>query len=302
MAKIGFLGLGEMGAPMAGRLLHAGHDLVIWNRSVDRTAPLAQLGATVAASPAKAAAGRDFVITMLATPEALEQVLFGADGLAPALTTGQIWIDMSTVGPEEVRSAASRLPKGASLVDAPVRGSVSAAISGRLDIFVGATDEDYERVRPILKTLGSVRHTGGSGSGAAMKLVANLALGAAMVTLGEALSLGDSLELGRTIVLDVLADSPIGPIVKAKRANIESGQFPPSFKLRHAEKDLRLVTETAAARGRDLKQAKANRAWLDEAAEHGAADLDFSAVVATIAGQEPGVITPAGARTGGDKR
>ncbi|OLC94435.1 MAG: hypothetical protein AUH86_14485 [Acidobacteria bacterium 13_1_40CM_4_58_4] len=258
--------------------------------------------AAVAATPAKAAAGRDFVITMLATPEALEQVLFGAAGLAPALSPGQILIDMSTVGPDEVRSAAARLPKGASLVDAPVRGSVPQATSGRLDIFVGAADQDYDRVRPILETLGSVRHTGGPGSGAAMKLVANLALGAAMVTLGEALSLGESLELQRNTLLDVLADSPIGPIVKAKRANVESGQFAPSFKLRHAAKDLRLVTETAAARGRDLKQARTNPAWLDEAVEHDAADLDFSAVVATIVGQEPPVTTPAGARTDDDKR
>ena len=282
MAKIGFLGLGEMGTPMAGRLLHDGHEMVVWNRSAERTAPLAKEGAAVAPSPAAAAAGADFVITMLATPEALENVLFGAEGLAPALSPGQVWIDMSTVGPDEVRSAAARLPEGASLVDAPVRGSVPQATSGRLDIFAGATDENYERVRPILETLGSVRHTGGPGSGAAMKLVANLALGAAIVTLGEALSLGEALELQRATLLDVLADSPIGPIVKAKRANVESGQFAPSFKLRHAAKDLRLVTEAAAARGRDLKQARANRAWLDEAAEHGAADLDFSAVVATI--------------------
>ena len=287
MAKIGFLGLGEMGTPMAGRLLHAGHGVVVWNRSAERTAPLAKEGAAVAASPAKAAAGADVVITMLATPEALEQVLFGNAGLAPALSPGQLLIDMSTVGPDEVRSAAARLPKGASLVDAPVRGSVPQATSGRLDIFVGATDEDYERARPILETLGSVRHAGGPGSGAAMKLVANLALGAAMVTLGEALSLGESLDLQRDVMLDVLADSPIGPIVKAKRANVESGQFKPSFKLRHAAKDLRLVTEAAAARGRDLKQALANRAWLDEAAERGAADLDFSAVVATIVGENP---------------
>jgi len=302
MAKIGFLGLGEMGRPMASRLLHAGHKVVVWNRSAERTAPLAKEGATVASSPATAAAGADFVITMLATPEALEQVLFGNAGLAPALSPGQLLIDMSTVGPDEVRSAAARLPKGASLVDAPVRGSVPQATSGRLDIFVGATDQDYERVRLILETLGSVRHAGGPGSGAAMKLVANLALGAAMVTLGEALSLGESLELQRSVLLDVLADSPIGPIVKAKRANVESGQFAPSFKLRHAAKDLRLATETAAARGRDLKQARANRAWLDEAAQHGAADLDFSAVVATIVGQEPPLTTPAGARTGDDKR
>jgi 3-hydroxyisobutyrate dehydrogenase-like beta-hydroxyacid dehydrogenase len=285
MAKIGFLGLGEMGTPMAGRLIHAGHDVIVWNRTAERTAPLVQQGATVASSPAKAVVGAHFVITMLATPEALEQVLFGSAGLVPALSPGQVLIDMSTVGPDEARSVAARMPKAVPLVDAPVRGSVPQATSGRLDIFVGATDEDYERVRPILESLGSVRHTGGPGSGAALKLVANLVLGAAIVTLGEALALGESLALGPKLVLDALADSPIGPIVAAKRANVESGQFAPSFKLRHAAKDLRLVMEAAAAKGRDLKQARANRAWLDEAAARGAADLDFSAVVATIGGR-----------------
>ena len=286
MARIGFLGLGEMGTPMAGRLLQAGHDLVVWNRSPERIAILLKEGAAAAATPAKAAAGRDFIITMLATPDALEQVLFGAAGLAPALSPSQVLIDMSTVGPDEARSAAARLPKGVSLVDAPVRGSVPQATSGQLDIFVGATDQDYERIRPILEVLGSVRHVGGPGSGAAMKLVANLALGAAIVTLGEALSLGESLALETGTLLDVLADSPVGPIVKAKRANVESARFEPSFKLRHAAKDLRLVTETAASRGRDLKQARANRAWLEEAEQHDGADLDFSAVVATIVGQK----------------
>ena len=113
MASIGFLGLGEMGTPMARRLIHAGHDVIVWNRTAERTAPLAQEGAAVAPSPAKAAAGADFVITMLATPEALEQVLFGTAGLAPALSPGQILIDMSTVGPDEVRSVAARLPRAA---------------------------------------------------------------------------------------------------------------------------------------------------------------------------------------------
>jgi len=287
MAKIGFLGLGEMGTPMATRLLRADHDLTVWNRSAERTVPLAKEGAAVASSPAETAAGADFVITMLATPQALEQVLFGPTGLAPALSPGQILIDMSTVGPDEVRSAAARLPQGVSLVDAPVRGSVPQATSGQLEVFAGASDENYERVRPILELLGKVRHTGGPGSGAAMKLVANLVLGATIVTLGEALALGESLQLERGLLFDVLTDSQIGPLVRAKRGNIESGDFAPSFKLRHAAKDLRLVTEAAAARRRELKQARVNRAWLDEAAEHGAADLDFSSVVETIRKEEP---------------
>src|SRR2546428_10894356 len=115
-----------------------------------------------------------------------------------------------------------------------------------------------------------------------MKLVANLALGAAIVALGEALSLGESIGLERDMLLDTLADSPIGPMVGAKRTNVESGQFAPTFKLRHAAKDLRLREEAAAARGRDLKQARANRTRLAEAAEHRAADLDFSALGATL--------------------
>jgi 3-hydroxyisobutyrate dehydrogenase-like beta-hydroxyacid dehydrogenase len=105
--------------------------------------------------------------------------------------------------------------------------------------------------------------------------------------LGEALALGDALGLDRATLLDVLAESPVGPTVRAKRANIESGDYPPSFKLRFALKDLRLVTETADHARLDLKLAPAARAWLERAAQDGAGDLDFSAVVATIlAGQE----------------
>jgi 3-hydroxyisobutyrate dehydrogenase-like beta-hydroxyacid dehydrogenase len=273
-----------MGTPMARRLLRAGHHVIVWNRTANRIAPLVQDGAEVASSPAKAAAGADSIITMLATPEALEQVLFGTGGLAPALSPGQILIDMSTVGPDEVRAAAARLPEGVSLVDAPVRGSVPQAESGHLEVFVGATDQEYERVRPILEAFGTVLHAGGHGLGAAMKLVANLVLGAAIVGLGEALALGETLELRRDLVLDALAGSPIGPLVNAKRVNIESGRFAPRFRLRHAANDLKLVMEAAAARGHDLKQARANRAWMDEGVEEGAGDLDFSAVVATIAG------------------
>ena len=287
MSKIAFLGLGEMGTPMASRLLRAGHELTVWNRTPERTAALAERGAIAVATPAQAAAGADFIITMLATPDALEEVVFGDRGLAGVLAAGQVLVDMSTVGLAAIRSVASRLPSGVPLVDAPVRGSVPQATDGRLEVFVGASDADFARVRPILEALGPARHVGGPGSGAAMKLVVNLVLGVAIVTMGEALALGKSLALPRGLLLDVLADSPIGPIVKGKRALVEAGRYPPSFKLRHADKDLRLVEDAAASAGPELKVAHAARAWLDEAAARGAADLDFAAVVATIAGEEP---------------
>jgi len=124
MSKIAFLGLGQMGAPMATRLLQAGHHVTVWNRTPERATPLVERGAVAAASPAEAAAGVDVAITMLATPDAIEQVVFGDEGLALALGPGQVFIDMSTVGPETVGDVAARLPEGVSMVDAPVRGSV----------------------------------------------------------------------------------------------------------------------------------------------------------------------------------
>jgi 3-hydroxyisobutyrate dehydrogenase-like beta-hydroxyacid dehydrogenase len=164
MAKIAFLGLGQMGTPMATRLLQAGHELTVWNRTRDRAKPLAAGGATVAGSPAEAGAGAAFAITMLTTPEALKEVVLGEHGLVRALGPGQVYIDMSTVGPHTIRSIAARFPEGVAVVDAPVRGSVSQAAEGRLEIFVGASDEGFERVRPILESLGSVVHVGGLGA------------------------------------------------------------------------------------------------------------------------------------------
>ena len=127
MSKVAFLGLGMMGSRMSRRLLEAGHTLTVWNRTAERTAPLAELGAAVAVSPAEAAAEADVVITMLASPDALEEVVFGEEGLAQGLHAGQILMDMSTVGPDADGSVAARLPQSVSMVDAPVRGSLPEA-------------------------------------------------------------------------------------------------------------------------------------------------------------------------------
>jgi 3-hydroxyisobutyrate dehydrogenase-like beta-hydroxyacid dehydrogenase len=287
MSTIAFLGLGQMGAPMAARLLDAGHDLTVWNRTAERAEPLAGKGARVASSPAEAAAGADVVITMLATPEALEEVAFGKDGFASALTPGQTLIEMSTVGPATLRSVASRLPDGVAVVDAPVRGSVTEAAEGKLHVIAGATDKDFERVRPLLELIGDVLHAGGPGTGAAMKLVANAALGISIVALGEALALGESMGLDRPSMLDVLAETPIGPAAASKRDSVLSGRYPPRFKLTLAAKDLRLVEEAARDGGLDLKATRGARASMDEGIERGAGGLDYSAVAATILGDEP---------------
>jgi 3-hydroxyisobutyrate dehydrogenase-like beta-hydroxyacid dehydrogenase len=285
MAQLAFLGLGQMGSPMAARLLEAGHDVTVWNRTPAKTEPLIRLGATAAASPAGAVAGAEAVFTMLADPQALERVLFAGDGVVGALRPGQWLIDMSTVGPDTIGSVRRRLPDQVTLVDAPVRGSVPEATSGTLAIFVGATASDFHRAQPLLAPLGTPHHVGGPGAGAAAKLVANLVLGVAITALGEALALGETLGLDRATLLDLLAETPIGATVRTKRANIESDSYPPSFKLRHALKDLRLASK--AVEGTGLELTDAARGWLEQASSEGAADLDVSAVVGTIVSAVP---------------
>ena len=293
MATLAFCGLGRMGEPMAGRLLDAGHDLAVWNRTAARADGLVERGARRADSPAEAADGADGVFTMLSTPEVLEAVVFGegshgsaalVEGLAPGTTL----VDMSTVGPDAVRAVADRLPDGVAMLDAPVLGSVSQATDGTLKVFVGGADELFARWRPVLEELGRARHLGPLGAGASMKLVANSCLGALMTALAEALALADALELDQAVVLDVLSESPIGATTKSKRPRIESAEYPPNFTLELAAKDLRLVSEAAGRLGVDAKVAAAARAHFEAADESGFGDLDYSAVIAHVRGHTAG--------------
>ncbi|HVL92429.1 MAG TPA: NAD(P)-dependent oxidoreductase [Acidimicrobiales bacterium] len=286
MATIGFCGTGQMGAPMAARLVEAGLDVAVWNRSAARAAPLVDAGARWADSPRDAAAGAATVITMLATPEALEAVVFGGDGVRAGLEGGATLVEMSTVGPAAVRSVAARLPAGVSMLDAPVLGSVPQATDGTLKLFVGGDDEVVERHRGVLALLGRVDHLGPLGAGAAMKLVVNSTLGALMAGLAEAMVLGDAFGLDQGAVLDVLADSPIGATARGKRSRIESDRYPPNFKLALAAKDLRLVVEAAEAAGAEPRLAAAARSWFEDAARAGLGALDYSAVIAHARGRE----------------
>jgi 3-hydroxyisobutyrate dehydrogenase-like beta-hydroxyacid dehydrogenase len=284
VTTIAFLGLGQMGTPMAARLLEAGHDVTVWNRTQGKVDPLAERGARVAGSPGRAGEGSDAAITMLAGPKALEQVLFGTHGLAGGLAPGTTLIEMSTVGPAVVRQVAERLPDGVDLLDAPVLGSIPQATDGSLKVFVGGPEETFERWAEVLQAFGSLTHLGPLGAGAAMKLVANSTLGAMMTALGEALALAQGLGLDRDAVLDILAGAPIGTTVRSKRQLIDSGRYPPRFRLALAAKDLRLVTEAAREAGLELRLAQAARAWLEAARDAGLGELDYSAVTAHIRG------------------
>ncbi|MDQ4068516.1 MAG: NAD-binding protein, partial [Actinomycetota bacterium] len=171
------------------------------------------------------------------------------------------------------------------LLDAPVLGSVPQATEGTLKIFVGGYEAVFERWRPVLEVMGTPRHMGPLGAGAAMKLVANSTLGALMCGLAEALALADALGLEEHAVLDILAESPIGATTRSKRKLIESGEYPANFKLALAAKDLRLVAEAAGQAGLELRLAPGARAWLEQADAAGLGDLDYSAVIAAVRGR-----------------
>lgn len=285
MVKLAFLGLGQMGGPMARRLLGAGHDVSVWNRTPVKADSLVAEGAGRGATPADAGQGVEAAITMLADPEALESVLFGRDGLAEALQEETTFIDMSTVGRETVLRVAQRLPRGVTMLDAPVLGTVPQAEDGQLKIFVGGEQVLFQRWRPLLEVLGTPRYVGPSGAGASVKLVVNSTLGAVSSAIGEALALADALELDERMALDVLADSVVGTGVTRARPSIESGAYPPRFKLSLARKDLGLVTDAAGHAGLHLQVASAARDWFQSAVDQGLGELDYTAVVAHIRGR-----------------
>jgi 3-hydroxyisobutyrate dehydrogenase-like beta-hydroxyacid dehydrogenase len=286
VAKLGFCGLGQMGAPMAGRLIDAGHQVTVWNRTASKARALVDRGATAAATPAGAAAEAEFVFTMLATPEAVQDVVLGEAGVAEGLSPGSALVEMSTTGPEAVHGLRSKLSPEVDLLDAPVLGSIAQAEAGELKVFVGGEEPVVERARSVLMAFGDVRRVGALGAGASMKIVANSTLLALMTALGEALTLADSLGLDQDQVLDILAESSIGVPVRSKRRHIESGRYPPNFKLALAAKDGSLVLRAAEAAGLKLAVARAAAAWMAAADRDGLGDLDYSAVIAEIRGKK----------------
>lgn len=281
--RVGFCGLGQMGAPMAGRLVAAGHQVTVWNRTTDRTAPLVAAGADVAATPAAAATASEVVITMLSTPEVLDHVLFGPGGIAGGCDGSQLVVEMSTVGPDAVRRAAAGLAGRARLIDAPVRGSVPAATDGTLGIMAGGAEADVAEATPVLTAMGTVTHVGPLGAGATLKL-ANNAISIGLTALvAEAFALATASGVDEKIALDILEVGFAAPLVKRIRPLVEARRYDPDFKLSLAVKDIDLVLAQAAATGVHAAAVTAVRDVLGDAERAGRGEQDFSAVVGHLA-------------------
>jgi 3-hydroxyisobutyrate dehydrogenase len=237
MTAVAVLGMGTMGRSIALRLLAAGHDVTVWNRSQVRTEPVVAAGAKAADTPAEAVRDAEIVITMLTDAGAVEAVVLGPDGAAGAMPAGACLVEMSTIGPAAVRDLADRLPSDIDLVDAPVGGSVAAVEAGTLRVFAGGDPVDVERVAPVLGALGTVRRCGPSGTGAALKLVLNTALVTGISAVADTLAVARAVGVDRDIALDLLASGPLGIAVERATA---TGSY---FAIALAAKDLDLALE-----------------------------------------------------------
>jgi 3-hydroxyisobutyrate dehydrogenase/2-hydroxy-3-oxopropionate reductase len=276
---VAVIGTGRMGGAMVGRLSGAGHRVVAYNRSRERAA---RLGVDVAATPRDAVAGAEVVFVSLADDAAVDAVYRGDDGLVAGLEAGAVVVETSTIHPDTVRALAPLVAGArATLLDAPVSGSVPVVQRGELTFMVGGDAAALDRVRPVLGALAAkVFHLGEVGHGAAMKLAVNAVVHALNQALCEALVLAEKAGLAREAAYEVFASSAVAaPFVLYKRAAFERPEETPvAFMLDLVAKDLALINDLAGGVGARMEQLAANRAVVAEALKAGYGSRDMTAI------------------------
>lgn len=283
--RIAVIGLGNMGAGMAHRLLGAGYPLVVHNRTAERARPLVEAGAVLAPSAAAAVAGADLVLLSLADEPAVEQVLFGEVLAAPStLPPGALVVDTSTVSPAYARAAARRLAQaGVRRVEACVIGNPLQARDGELRIVTAGEQADVDAAAPVLRSLAQdVTHLGPPGQASTMKLVLNLLLGAQVASFAEALSYGERAGLDRDAMLAAITrNNGFSSRVMLFRARFfaQRSYTPAAFRARLLEKDLRLAIDEAAALGLTLPVIERTADRFGDAVAQGLGDLDAAVIL-----------------------
>ena len=253
--KVGFVGLGHMGGPMSRNVLLAGHDLVVHDLRPEAGEDLVSAGARWAATLAQAAADREIVITSLPGPPQVEEVLLGPDGLLDGLEPGSVWVDMSTSVPAVANRVRERAePRGVAVLDAPVAGQTVGAKAGTLQIFVGGSEADYQRARPVLEAMGDadrIRHVGSHGAGYAVKLMLNLLWFAHLCATAEVLSIGVAAGVDLAVLRDNLLAGPAASQFLASDvlSVLNDGDYDEGFAIALACKDLGLAVDLARATG-----------------------------------------------------
>jgi len=270
---IGIAGIGNMGSNIGARLMEVGHTLTVWNRTTEKTKPLAEAGAAVAKTPADLTGAVDVVISLLIDTAAIDAVYHGPQGLLSGGAKGKLFIEMSTVTPEAQAALADKVRgKNAAFVECPVSGSVIPARAGKLLGLMGAEPADAARARPLLEQMcRRVMHAGPVGSGALLKLAVNLPLMIYWQALGEQLSLCKTLTIDPAELLDFLAEtSGAATVLKQRMAGIVAKlkKVPSSqrtFTLDGGIKDVKQMLAEGQKRGLDLPLLKQTLACYEEA-------------------------------------
>jgi 3-hydroxyisobutyrate dehydrogenase len=276
---VALLGTGIMGAAMARNLLGAGMEVRAWNRSTEKAGPLADDGATVVGDPTEAARGADFLLTMLADADAIEEVL--RDGVLTALSEDAVWLQMSTVG-ERGHATLAHLAaeNGVTYVDAPVLGTKAPAEQGQLVVLASGPEPVRERCEPVFGAVGGKTvWLGEAGEGSRLKLVVNNWIVGLLGVLAETIAFARATGVEPRKFLETIEGGPLGlPYAQIKGGMMIEEDFPTSFSAKLARKDAALVLDAAGARELDMAVASAVAARLDEAIEAGHGEEDMAAV------------------------
>lgn len=279
MSAIGFVGLGSMGAPMAGRLLQ-GHQVFGTNRTKEKASGLIERGLTWRDTPREVAAAAPVVFSMVTDDAALAAITSGPDGILAGLNPGAVYVDMSTVSPQASRELATRVHAlGATMIDAPVSGSVPSAEDGALAIMAGGPDPAFRTVEPMLHQLGrSVTHVGGNGQGLLLKLAINISLAAQMLAFSEGVLLAERGGIDPKLAVPAMTGSAIGsPMLKARAPLVLDLPEQAWFDVELMHKDIRLALEAARGFHVPLPAASVAGSMLGTAAELGYGHRDIAA-------------------------
>lgn len=283
--RVGFVGLGTMGAAMATRLLGAGFDVAVHNRTRAREEPLAELGAVRATSPAAAARGAELVVVIVSDTPDVEQVVFGTEGIAAGLAPGALLVDMSTIAPDATRGYAARLAEqGAAWLDAPVSGGSEGARNGTLSIMVGGEAADLERARPVLSAMGTtITHVGPVGSGQLAKAMNQVVIAGTYAAVAEGIVLGLKAGIDVEAALSALAGGAAGSWGLVHRGpNVVRNDYPLGFRVRLHRKDLGIALDAARSLGAPLPLAALVEQWETGLIARGHGDEDVSAIARVV--------------------
>jgi len=286
--KVGFIGLGIMGGPMAQNLMEAGYELVLYNRTPEKAEEVAGDGATVVGSPREVAESCDVVVLMLPDSPQVEEIVEGEDGVLEGLKEGALIVDMSTISPVVTRELAEKIEeRGASMLDAPVSGGEPGAQQGTLAIMAGGSEEDFERARPLLEVMGdAITHVGPTGAGQTAKAANQIVVAVTLEGISEALVLASKAGVAPEKILEAISGGLAGSnVMEAKKENFLEHDFEPGFRVDLHHKDLGIALATGREYGVSLPVTAIVDQMLESLKTKGRGDRDHSAILTLIEDQ-----------------